>query len=229
MGCDDENPTPPGSCCQPNPIALNGMHPDQHALVVSPSNAGLFFEGSDGGLVRSSGSFTSDFLAVQEPRELTGADLGFCNGLLKRVPSRLFSLNNGLSTIQFQSLSATSDNSHLQGGTQDNGTFNYTGSQTWPQEMYGDGGRSGFDATNSSIRFNSFLGQFHDANFHNGDPSKWVIISAPIAGSPEGSNFYAPIIADPNPASAGTIFEGSQSVSRTQIGRQPSFPGGKSP
>ena len=22
------NPTPPGSCCQPNPIAPNGMHPD---------------------------------------------------------------------------------------------------------------------------------------------------------------------------------------------------------
>jgi hypothetical protein len=43
-----------------------------------------------------------------------------------------------------------------------------------------------------------------------------VIISGPIVTSPEGSNFYAPIIADPNPASAGTIFEGSQSVWRTQ-------------
>src|SRR5205814_1239328 len=32
--------------------------------------------------------------------------------------------------------------------------------------------------------------------------------------SPEGSNFYVPIIADP--ANAGTIFEGSQSVWRTQ-------------
>lgn len=210
------NPTPPGSCCQPNPIAPHGLHPDQHALVVSPSNAGLFFEGSDGGLMRSSGSFTSISRQCRSPRNLTGADLGFCNGLLSRVPTQLFSLNNGLSTIQFQSLSATSDNSHLQGGNQDNGTFDYTGSQTWPQEIYGDGGQSGFNATNSSIRFNSFFGQFHDANFHNGDPSKWVIISAPIAGSPEGSNFYAPIIADPNPASAGTIFEGSQSVWRTQ-------------
>ena len=66
------------------------------------------------------------------------------------------------------------------------------------------------------MRFNSFFGQFHDANFQNADPSKWVIIGGPIAGSPEGSNFYAPIIADPNPASAGTIFQGSQSVWRTQ-------------
>ena len=37
-----------------------------------------------------------------------------------------------------------------------------------------------------------------------------------IASSPEGSNFYPPIIADPNPAMAGSIFEGSQSVWRTQ-------------
>src|SRR5215472_11150122 len=51
------NPTPPGSCCQRNPVSPNGVHPDQHALVVAPSNPALFFEGSDGGLIRSSGSF----------------------------------------------------------------------------------------------------------------------------------------------------------------------------
>ncbi len=212
------NPTPPGSCCQPNPIAPNGLHPDQHALVVSPSDPGLFFEGSDGGLVRSSGSFSDISSQCRSPRGLTGADLSFCIGLLRRVPSRLFSLNNGLSTIQFQSLSVAPDNSaHLQGGNQDNGTFETYGSVTlWPQEIYGDGGQSGFSVTNSLMRFNSFFGQFHDANFQNGDPSKWVIISGPIASSPEGSNFYAPLIADPNPANAGTIFEGSQSVWRTQ-------------
>jgi hypothetical protein len=211
------NPTPPGSCCQPNPIAPNGLHPDQHALVVSPSNPGLFFNGSDGGLVRSSGSF-SNISSQCRDRGLRGADFLFCYRLLSHVPSELFSLNNGLSTIQFQSLSVAADNSaHLQGGNQDNGTFEtYGGSQTWPQEIYGDGGQSGFSVTNSSIRFNSFFGQFHDANFQNGEPSKWVIISGPIASSPEGSNFYAPIIADPNPASAATIFEGSQSVWRTQ-------------
>jgi hypothetical protein len=212
------NPTPPGSCCQPNPIAPNGIHPDQHALIVSPTNPGLFFEGSDGGLVRSSGSFSDIRSQCRNPRHLTGADLGFCQRLLSLVPSRLFSLNSGLSTIQFQSLSVAPDNSaHLQGGNQDNGTFEtYGGSLTWPQEIYGDGGQSGFSVTNSSMRFNSFFGQFHDANFRNGDPSKWVIISGPIASSPEGSNFYVPLIADPNPAIASTIFEGSQSVWRTQ-------------
>ena len=29
-------PTPPGTCCQPNPIAPNGQHPDSHAIVETP-------------------------------------------------------------------------------------------------------------------------------------------------------------------------------------------------
>jgi hypothetical protein len=211
--------TPEGSCCQPNSVAPNGLHPDQHALVVSSTNPALFFEGSDGGLMRSSGDFADISSQCATPRGLSGTAFALCDQLLSSVPTVLYSLNTGLSTIQFQSLSVAADDAaHLQGGTQDNGTFEHTNSNdiTWPQIIYGDGGQSGFNASSSSIRFNSFFGQFHDANFQNGDPSKWVIISAPIVSSPEGSYFYVPIIADPNPANAGTIFEGSQSVWRTQ-------------
>ncbi len=197
--------------------APNGLHPDQHALVVSPTNPGLFFEGSDGGLMRSSGDFANTSSQCAS-RGLSGANLTLCQQLLSRIPTRLYSLNKGLSTLQFQSLSVAADDpKHVQGGTQDNGTFETYGSTTvWPQIIYGDGGQSGFNAGNSALRFNSFFGQNHDANFHNGDPTKWVIISGKIASSPEGSNFYAPIIADPNAAAAGSIFEGSQSVWRTQ-------------
>jgi hypothetical protein len=195
----------------------NGIHPDQHALVVSDGNPFIFFEGSDGGLMRSSGDFV-DQSSECAARGLIGANLAFCQGLLKKVPTYLYSLNKGLSTLQFQSLSVSpADPKNLMGGTQDNGTFETTGSSVvWPQIIYGDGGQSGFNTANPALRFNSFYGQYHDANFQNGDPTKWVIISGVIAGSPEGSNFYAPIIADPNPAAAGTIFEGSQSVWRTQ-------------
>ncbi len=211
------NTTPKGSCCQPNPISPNGIHPDQHALVFNPNNPEQFFDGSDGGLVRSTGTFT-DISSQCTARGLTGTDLTLCQQLLSRVPSHLYSMNNGLSTLQFQSFSVAADDSkHVQGGTQDNGTWETTGgATTWPQIIYGDGGQSGFSVTNSATRFNSFAGQFHDGNFRNGDPSKWVIISGPIAFSPEGSYFYPPLIADPNPARAGTIFEGSFSVWRTQ-------------
>jgi len=210
------NPTPAGSCCQGNPIAPNGMHPDSHAVVEIPGTNSAIY-GSDGGVVRSSGAF-ANVSAQCAGRGLSGSNLALCQQLLSRVPTHLHNLNTGLSTLQFQSLSVASDNpKHLQGGTQDNGTFQTTGSSVvWPQIIYGDGGQSGFSAGDSSLRFNSFFGQFHDANFRNGAPTKWVIISGKIAASPEGSNFYAPIIADPHPANAGTIFEGSQSVWRTQ-------------
>jgi hypothetical protein len=211
------NPTPPGSCCQPNPVAPNGQHPDSHAIVEIPGTDSAIF-GGDGGLMRSSGAFADISSQCTTYRGLIGTDLALCQQLLSAVPTLLFNLNKGLSTIQFQSVSVAADNyKHLQGGTQDNGTFETYGSfVVWPQEIYGDGGQSGFSVTNSSMRFNSFFGQNHDANFQNADPSKWVIISGPIVTSPEGSNFYAPIIADPNPANASTIFQGSQSVWRTQ-------------
>jgi len=211
------NPTPPDTCCQPNPVAPNGQHPDSHAIVEIPGTDSAIF-GTDGGLMRSSGAFADISSQCTTYRGLSGANLALCQQMLSAVPTYLYGVNKGLSTLQFQSLSVAADNSkHLQGGTQDNGTFETYGSAVvWPQIIYGDGGQSGFSVTNSSMRFNSFFGQNHDANFRNGDPLKWVIISAPIAGSPEGSNFYAPIIADPNPANAGTIFEGSQSVWRTQ-------------
>jgi hypothetical protein len=208
-------PTPPGSCCQPNPISPNGMHPDSHAIAEIPGTNSAIF-GSDGGLVRSSGAF-SDISPQCSSRPLSPLSLATCQQLLSAVPSQLFNLNKGLSTLQFQSLSVAADNpKHVQGGTQDNGTLETNGSAvTWPQIIYGDGGQSGFNATNSSLRFNSFTGAFHDVNFQNGDPTKWVIASGPIA-STEPAAFYAPIVADPNPAAAGTIFEGALSVWRTQ-------------
>jgi hypothetical protein len=209
------NPTPPGSCCQPNPIAPNGMHPDSHAIVEIPGTDSAIF-GSDGGLVRSSGLF-ADISSQCDSRPLSPTSLATCHQLLSAVPTFLYNLNKGLSTLQFQSLSVAADNpKHVQGGTQDNGTMETTGSAVvWPQIIYGDGGQSGFNVGNSALRFNSFTGAFHDVNFQNADPLKWVIASGPIA-STEPAAFYSPIIADPNPAAAGTIFQGSLSVWRTQ-------------
>jgi hypothetical protein len=201
-----------------DPNHSEAIHPDQHAIVTVPGNPSQFITGSDGGVVRSDGKF-ADVSNKCDSRGISGDDLALCKSLLSRVPNQLVNMNNGLSTLQFQSLSYSRQNPRglLQGGTQDNGTFQYSGSPiVWPQIIYGDGGQSGFSATNDALRFNTFTGQANDANFRNGDPTKWVIISAPIISSPEGSFFYPPVIADPNPAAAGTIFQGSFSVWRTQ-------------
>jgi hypothetical protein len=208
--------TPPGTCCQPNPIAPNGQHPDSHAIVELPNNNGAFF-GGDGGLTRSSGNY-SNISSQCSARGLSGNDLATCVQMLSAVPTQLLTTyNDGLSTLQFQSVSINPSNANnLMGGTQDNGTFEKPSNSTtnWPQVIYGDGGQSGFNVGNPALRFNSFTGNFHDVNFQNGDPVKWVIASGPIAASGEGAQFYAPIIADP--VSAGTIFQGSLSVWRTQ-------------
>jgi hypothetical protein len=200
------------------PTHANATHPDQHAIVVNPNNPYQYWEGSDGGVVRSDGSF-ADVSYKCDSRGLTGAANSYCKSLLWRVPNSLTSLNNGFSTLQFQSLSVSRQNpqNNLQGGTQDNGTWQYTGSSVvWTQEIYGDGGQSGFASTNDRLRFNTFTGQANDVNFRNGDPTKWVIASGPIITSPEASYFYPPVVADPSPANAATIFQGSFSIWRTQ-------------
>jgi hypothetical protein len=201
-----------------DPNQAEGLHPDHHELVVNPNDPFQFFSASDGGLVRSDGEF-ADVSYKCDQRGLNAARNAYCKSLLWRVPDSLVNINEGLSTLQFNSISVSSQRPKnlAQAGTQDNGTFEYTGSPTvWKQEIYGDGGQSGFSVTDDSLRFNTFFGQASDVNFHNGDPTKWVIATGPIVSSPEGSNFYPPIIADPNPAQAKSIFQGSQSVWRTQ-------------
>jgi len=223
------NGTPAGTCCQPNAIAPNGIHPDQHALLTVPGSPFLFIEGSDGGIVRSNGTL-SDISSQCNTRTYppgTGT-IGQCSLLLGvgcpfmgfqcGVPNTIFTgMNAGLSTLQFMSVSYNSSNQfNVQGGTQDNGTFQTFGSTTWNQEIYGDGGQSGFSRTNGNLRFNTFTFQANDANFQNGNPTKWVVIGAPMENSPEGSLFYPPIIADPHPGAGQTIFQGSFGVWRTQ-------------
>ena len=165
---------------KPDPSAHEFSHPDQHAIVVNPNNQFQYWEGNDGGLVRSNGTFT-DISQECDERPLSAADNAYCKALLNRVPSSLFTLNTGLSTLQFQSVSASvfqvkgGKNARstitLQGGTQDNGTFQYIGvGSVWPQIMYGDGGQSGFAAGIEARRFNTFTGQAHDGNFRSGNP-----------------------------------------------------------
>ena len=38
-----------------DPLHPNGLHPDQHDLVINPNNPFQFFETNDGGVIRSSG------------------------------------------------------------------------------------------------------------------------------------------------------------------------------
>src|SRR5438552_5897237 len=203
--------------------APNNIHPDQHSIVVNPSNPTQIFEGSDGGVIRTDGAF-GDLSARcnSNERPLLGtASLNNCKRLLSRVPNLITHTDRNLDTLQFVGVAINPSNpAEVQGGTQDNGTWSNNdpeGSQNdWPQNIYGDGGNSGYDATMPTWRFNEFTGPFSDANFENGAATKWVFISEPLFNSGEAVGFYWPEIGDPNPpTSAHPIFSGLQHVWRS--------------
>lgn len=193
----------------------NGLHPDEHALVVNPNNPFQFFEGNDGGLMRSSGQFADVSANCSDPnRRLSGARLERCQQMLSRVPTELTSMNKGLSTLQMQMISVNPKNPNdIQAGTQDNGTWESFNNQVkWLETMWGDGGFSGFDAVNSQFRFHTYYYASPDVNFSNGEIADWNWIADPIY--PYSNLFYTPIISDPTVS--GTMFAGAFVVWRTK-------------
>jgi hypothetical protein len=163
--------------------------------------------------MRSSGAF-ADVSSQCATRGLSPTRLARCQQLLSRVPTELQSLNRGLSTLQFQSLSVNPFNvNDVQGGTQDNGTWESTGNPVlWLNTMIGDGGQSGFDIANSLFRFHTFYDASPDVNFSSGDTADWNWIADPIYGT--GGAFYVPIITDPRVSK--TMFVGAGNVWRTK-------------
>jgi hypothetical protein len=196
-----------------DPLHPTGIHPDQHDLVVNPADPYQFIEASDGGIMRSSGAY-ADVSPWCDSRGLSEPRLGHCKQLLSRVPTKLESMNKGLSTLQFLSVSVSPFNPNiLQGGTQDNGTWQSTGNPTrWINTMIGDGGQSGFDAADPDFRFHTFFDASPDVNFSKGDMADWNWIGDPIFGT--GGQFYVPIISDPKVGK--TMFVGAANVWRTK-------------
>ncbi|MEA2155864.1 MAG: hypothetical protein QOE11_2004 [Solirubrobacteraceae bacterium] len=212
-----------------------GMHPDQHALVFSPANAGAterVFVGSDGGVVRTSGAFADDSArcdqrqaALPVDATFTPDELALCRQALSAVPTGLDPLNDGLRTIQFQSLSVNQADpvNDVLGGTQDNGTWAFTGGPAWFESVGGDGGQSAIDPA-AGARVHTYFGPTMDVNFHGDDPATWDYISEPLdnanvnCGSPDPASecfsFYVPMIDDP--VTPGTLFTGGEYVWRTQ-------------
>ena len=197
----------------------DGIHPDQHAIALDQAS-GIWWEGSDGGIMRSDGKYVDDSAECLD-RGLLAQDQITCQMALSHVPHDLDdNLNKGLSTLQFQSVAISQQRPLHQviGGTQDNGTFDWDGSQAqiWWQTMYGDGGQSGIDATDDSIMFNEFTGKGHDTNFRGGQPKWWVVVSGKFyaPNTNEAAPFYAEIEQDPR--LHGQRFFGMQHVWRTQ-------------
>lgn len=193
----------------------NGLHPDHHALVFVPGSGAMkFFTASDGGVVQQSGPFVNRS-GQCAARGLSGPKLADCLQFLSAIPTMNNNqVNTGLATLQFQSVSSSNNARILQGGTQDNGTWENDRIQGWVETVGGDGGQSGFHADNTAIRYHSYYAPQHDVNFHNGNPNGWDWISDPLLNSGETASFYVPFIADP--VVGGTLYDGLQHIWRTK-------------
>ena len=140
--------------------APNGIHPDEHVIGVNPANPTQIFEGSDGGMIRTSGDFAnvssqcdSQFRNGGAPLPPTSGSYTACQRLLSRVPTLLEHINRKYSsTLQYINVAINPlSDCEVMGGTQDNGTWsnnNNCDNKTWNQVIYGDGGNAGYDATN---------------------------------------------------------------------------------
>jgi hypothetical protein len=194
-----------------------GMHPDQHAIAFAGSNPDIAFLGCDGGVVRVSGAYV-DASGECASRGLSPTQLTDCQTSLAAIPTRIFSLNDGLATLQFQSVSKNPQNpaNDLLGGTQDNGTwaFNGQGAGSWFESVGGDGGQSGTNPANAAIRMHTYTGRQGDVNFNGTDPLGWDYFADVLFAGNEAVSFYAPLINDPRVG--GTWFIGLQHVWRTQ-------------
>ena len=102
----------------------------------------------------------------------------------------------------------------LLGGTQDNGTWSFTGSPAWYESVGGDGGQSGFNVSDPNVRFHNYYDATPEVNFHGNDSKTWLNIYDPLQITGEARSFYVPFVADP--VTGGRLFAGLEHVWRAE-------------
>lgn len=180
-------------------------HADHHAIVSDPdydgiSNRTVYF-GNDGGIYKAANIYN-----VNSDRTSNGWT----------------NLNNGLAITQFYSgAGVASAGPRIIGGTQDNGSLIYTGTDRWSTFFGGDGGYSAIDPNDG----NYIYGEYVYLSLHR---STTGLSSAPQAnwicdgigdawrgacGGTGQANFIAPFILDPN--NSNTMLAGGASLWRS--------------
>ena len=165
--------------------APNGIHPDQHEIVVNPGNPTQIFEGSDGGMIRTSGDVRRHLVPVRRARSATAGPAAADVGQLRRLQAAAVAGADGARPHRQEAEQhaavhqrgdqpvATPARSWAARRTTARGrTTTAADRDTFNQVIYGDGGNAGYDATNPTWRFNEFTGGFSDSNFRNGDPER---------------------------------------------------------
>lgn len=159
------------------------VHPDHHFMTFSPHDPSTVYLCTDGGLFRSR-NLGADWEAV----------------------------NEGLSTIQFQSLDVHPwDPNIAWGGTQDNGTNMYTGSLRWTNTFLGDGGTTRVNWKDPNVVYTEYVGLVICKSTDGGRSWRWNTTRG--IDPREGKLFYAPFNLDPS--DPDTLVAGAEKVYRS--------------
>ncbi len=172
-------------------------HVDVRAIVFSPDNPNLAFIGSDGGVVRTTGIFSSAAGRCTSVLGIPANDpvlFPLCQAALSSVPRQFVFMNHGLQTMQLYNVSADPNRplSRIMAGTQDNSTQWYDGTgsiKNWTTVFnIGDGtSANGFHRDDPDILFASFQSAYFFTHFDGGTGGNenWYFTGGPIQFSNE--------------------------------------------
>jgi hypothetical protein len=153
--------------------SLIGLHADQHEIAIWPDDSTLLgvrgYVGNDGGLAFGDGI---RFSAAYQA---------------------------GLAVTQFQSIAASPGADFLIGGTQDNGSNIWLGTDVWEHIDDGDAGATLIDLDDPGILYDTYFGMhLRRCALPNRCGFSWPEIANGI-GEDEDVSWYAPLVQDPTP------------------------------
>jgi hypothetical protein len=198
-------------------------HPDHHALVTNPQNWRQFFDIGDGGIIRSNGVFVDQSGDCTGVKALAGVNaaqrIAICQLVLSRVPERLTPINKGLRTLHFYQIDYNKANPDIiTGGTQDNGSWETVGGDTWLNTNIADGGHNAYDALGGDPNFRMTAWQSGSilASFTPQDQVDVVWIADTINFLPPYVNEAVPFIGNAitDPVVPGRLWHGREHVFR---------------
>lgn len=159
------------------------VHPDHHFLKFSAVDPSMLYLCTDGGLF-----------------------------VTRNLGTSWESLSRGMGTVQFQSLDVHPwDENIAYGGTQDNGTNKYTGTNAWRNIFLGDGGVTKVNWKNPEIVYTEYVNLTICKSTNAGKDFEWNTTNG--IDPAEGKLFYAPFNLDPS--DPDTLVAGAQKVYRS--------------
>jgi len=204
-----------------SPNHYNGQGWYNNVIAVDPTNANIVYSGgtniyksTNGGAAWSTitNGIHVDFHAIAFNAGVLY--VGCDGGVYKSATggSAWTSLNNGLTTMQFYKMGSDFNNANkAMGGTQDNGTNEYSGSLAWVERLGADGGEVVFDFSNSNIIYGEYQNGFHLKSINGG--LSWFGINNGLPGGP----WVTPVEMDP--VDANVLYTiGSDNLYKTSNG-----------